>query len=74
MPQILYNTTKRNNPMKTATIDGIQFKVTHLPVAHGASANRWANRIKGGSSRVRTGAGSRSVNQSTTSTALDDVR
>jgi hypothetical protein len=74
MPQILYNTTKRNNPMKTATIDGIQFKVTHLPVAHGASANRWANRIKGGSSRVRTGAGSRSVNQSTTLTALGDVR
>ena len=74
MPPILYNTTKRFNPMKTATIDGIQFKVTRLPVAHGASANRWANRIKGGSSRVRTGAGSRSVNQSTTATALGDVR
>ena len=74
MPPILYNTTKRINPMKTVTIDGIQFKVTRLPVAHGASANRWANRIKGGSSRVRTGAGSRSVHQSTTATALGDVR
>jgi len=56
------------------TVDGIQFKVTRLPVAHGASANRWASRIKGGSSRVRTGAGSRSVHQSTKATALQDVR
>jgi hypothetical protein len=56
------------------TIDGIQFKVTRLPISHGAKANRWADRIKGGSSRVRTGAGSRSVNQSTKATALNDVR
>ena len=60
--------------MTTTTIDGIQFKVTRLPVAHGAKANRWASRIKGGSSRVRTGAGSRSVHQSTAFTALQDVR
>jgi hypothetical protein len=58
----------------TLTIDGIQFKVTRLKTAHGAKANRWADRIKGGSSRVRTGAGSRSVNQSTKATALQDVR
>jgi hypothetical protein len=58
----------------TTTIDGIQFKVTRLPVAHGAKSNRWASRIKGGSSRVRTGAGSRSVHQTTTASALQDVR
>jgi hypothetical protein len=37
--------------MSTITIDGVQFKVTRLPVAHGAAANRWADRIKAGSSR-----------------------
>ena len=58
----------------TTTIDGVQFKVTRLPIAHGSAANRWASRIKGGSSRVRTGAGSRSVNQSTKASALADVR
>ena len=58
----------------TTTINGVQFKVTRLPIAHGTAANRWADRIKGGSSRVRTGAGSRSVNQSTKATALQDVR
>lgn len=63
--------------MTTLTIDGIQFKVTRLPVAHGASANRWADRIKGGSSRVRThggAAGSRGTSMSTTASALADVR
>jgi hypothetical protein len=63
--------------MTTLTIDGIQFKVTRLPVAHGASANRWADRIKGGSSRVRThggAAGSRGTSMSTTASALGDVR
>ena len=58
----------------TITVDGIQFKVTRLPIAHGAAALRWTDRIKGGSTRVRTGAGSRSVNQSTKATALGDVR
>ena len=53
----------------TITVDGIQFKVTRLPIAHGAAALRWTDRIKGGSTRVRTGAGSRSVNQSTKATA-----
>jgi hypothetical protein len=62
------------NPMTSITIDGIQFKVTRLPIAHGTAALRWTDRIKGGSSRVRTGAGSRSVNQSTKATALGDVR
>ena len=57
----------------TTTIDGIQFKVTRLPIAHGAKANRWTSRIKGGSSRVRTGAGSHSVHQTTTASALQDV-
>ena len=45
-----------------------------LPTAHGAKANRWTDRIKGGSTRVRTGAGSRSVHQSTKASALMDVR
>jgi len=58
----------------TTTINGVQFKVTRLPIAHGTAANRWADRIKGGSSRVRTGAGSRSVHQSTKASALQDVR
>jgi hypothetical protein len=62
------------NPMTSITIDGIQFKVTRLPIAHGPATLRWTDRIKGGSSRVRTGAGSRSVNQSTKATALGDVR
>ena len=59
------------------TIDGVQFKVTRLPVAHGPSALRWADRIKGGSSRVRThggAAGSRGTSMSTSASALGDVR
>lgn len=53
---------------------GKDVKVTVLPTAHGAASNRWASRIKGGSSRVRTGAGSRSVHQTTKANALQDVR
>jgi hypothetical protein len=68
------NFSSQANPMTTTTINGVQFKVTRLPIAHGAKANRWADRIKGGSSRVRTGAGSRSVHQSTKASALADVR
>ena len=48
-----------------------------LPTAHGTAANRWANRIKGGSSRVRThggAAGSRGTSMSTNASALVDVR
>jgi hypothetical protein len=54
--------------------DGKTVTIKRLPIAHGAKANRWADRIKGGSSRVRTGAGSRSVHQSTKASALADVR
>jgi hypothetical protein len=48
-----------------------------LPTAHGAATNRWANRIKGGSSRVRThggAAGSRGTSMTTVASALGDVR
>jgi len=48
-----------------------------LPTAHGAGANRWASRIKGGSSRVRThggAAGSHGTRMSTANSALADVR
>ena len=57
-----------------AAIASGALKFKRLPTAHGAKANRWTDRIKGGSTRVRTGAGSRSVNQSTKATALGDVR
>ena len=63
--------------MTTTTIDGIQFTITRLPVAHGARTNRWANQIKGGSTRVRThggAAGSSSTRMSTTASALGDVK
>lgn len=63
--------------MTSTIIDGVQFKVTRLPVAHGAAANRWASRIKGGSSRVRThggAAGSHGTRMSTANSALADVR
>ena len=53
---------------------GKEVKIRRLPTAHGTKANRYADRIRGGSSRVRTGAGSRSVHQSTKATALGDVR
>ncbi len=63
--------------MTSITIDGIQFKVTRLPIAHGTRANRWANQIKGGSTRVRThggAAGSHGTRMSTANSALADVR
>ena len=63
--------------MTTTTIDGIQFTITRLPVAHGASSSRWASRIKGGSTRVRThggAAGSHGTRMSTTNSALGDVK
>ena len=59
------------------TINGVKFKVTRLKTAHGASTLRWADRIKGGSSRVRThggAAGSRGTSMTTTASALMDVR
>ena len=59
--------------LNAAIADG-SLKFRRLPTAHGAKTNRWADRIKGGSTRVRTGAGSRSVNQTTKASALADVR
>lgn len=61
----------------TTIIDGTQFTITRLPVAHGTATNRWASRIKGGSTRVRThggAAGSHGTHMSTTNSALSDVR
>lgn len=61
----------------TITIDGVEFKVTRLPIAHGAASLRWTDRIKGGSSRVRThggATGSRSTRMTTANSALADVR
>jgi hypothetical protein len=63
--------------MTTTTINGTEFTITRLPVAHGASALRWADRIKGGSTRVRThggAAGSSATRMSTTASALGDVK
>ena len=48
-----------------------------LPTAHGAKALRWTDRIKGGSTRVRThggAAGSHGTRMSTANSALADVR
>ncbi len=70
------NTTPINLtvPLTEITVKGKQFKVTRLRTAHGSASLRWCDRIKGGSSRVRTGAGSRSVTQTTKASALQDVR
>ena len=70
------NTTPINLtvPLTEITVKGKQFKVTRLRTAHGSASLRWCDRIKGGSSRVRTGAGSRSVTQTTKAAALQDVR
>ena len=51
---------------------GVTPKVTKLP--RGKATHTFANRIRGGSSRVRTGYGSRSVNGSTLNTGLQDVQ
>jgi len=77
-PLTPYN-THSNQPhlMTTLTIDGVQFKVTRLPVAHGVASNRWTDRIRGGSTRVRThggAAGSAATCMSTANSALADVR
>ena len=55
---------------------GKEVKVTCYPTAHGTKANRYANRIRGGSSRVRThggAAGSRGTSMTTKASALADV-
>ena len=66
------------NPMTAAELNAAiasgAMTFRRLPTAHGAKSNRWADRIKGGSTRVRTGAGSRSVHQTTKASALQDVR
>lgn len=59
------------------TINGAEFTIIRLPVAHGTRANRWANQIKGGSTRVRThggAAGSSATRMSTANSALGDVQ
>lgn len=56
---------------------GKEVKITVLRTAHGTKANRYANRIRGGSSRVRThggAAGSRGTSMTTKASALADVR
>ena len=73
------NTTPFNLtvPLTNITVKGKQFKVTRLKTAHGLSSNRWCDRIKGGSSRVRThggAAGSSATRMNTTASALQDVR
>ena len=55
---------------------GKEVKVTVLPPAKGSKSNRWASRIRGGSTRVRThggAAGSRGTSMKTTASALQDV-
>ena len=69
-------TTSTQNLLTIAEVlhaAGKEVKIRRLPTAQGTKANRYADRIRGGSSRVRTGAGSRSVNQSTKATAMGDV-
>lgn len=55
---------------------GIPAKRTVLRTAHGSKANRYADRIRGGSSRVRThggAAGSRGTSMTTKASALGDI-
>ena len=63
-------------PMTTAIASGAM-TFRRLPTAHGAKALRWTDRIKGGSTRVRThggAAGSHGTRMSTANSALADVR
>ena len=69
------------NPMTAAELNAAiasgALKFKRLPTAHGAKTNRWADRIKGGSSRVRThggAAGSRGTCMTSANSALADVR
>jgi len=54
-------------------LNGKVWKVTRLKTAHGRAANKWASRIKGGSSRVRC-ASANGITSNTVATALGDVR
>jgi len=61
----------------TAAIASGALTLKRLPTAHGARTNRWANQIKGGSTRVRThggATGSRATSATTAHSALGDVR
>ena len=57
----------------TVELNGRVWKVTRLRTAHGAKTNKWENRIKGGSSRVRC-ASNNGITSNTVATALGDVR
>tara|TARA_B100000902_G_scaffold322162_1_gene315349 strand:+ start:318 stop:563 length:246 start_codon:yes stop_codon:yes gene_type:complete len=59
-------------PTTEVELNGRVWKVTRLKTAHGNAANKWASRIKGGSSRVRC-ASSNGVTNATCNTALGDV-
>ena len=55
---------------------GKEVKITRLRTSHGSKANRYADRIRGGSSRVRThggAAGSRGTSMTTKASALVDM-
>lgn len=55
---------------------GKEVKITRLRTSHGSKANRYADRIRGGSSRVRThggAAGSRGTTMTTKASALADL-
>jgi hypothetical protein len=56
--------------------DGKEVKIIRLRTSHGSKANRYADRIRGGSSRVRThggAAGSRGTTMTTKASALADL-
>ena len=60
-------------PTTEVEVNGRIWKVTRLKTAHGRAANKWANRIKGGSSRVRC-ASNNGITGNTVATALGDVK
>ncbi len=60
-------------PTTEVEINGRIWKVTRLRTAHGSKRNKWVNRIKGGSTRVRC-ASNNGITANTVATALGDVR
>ena len=60
-------------PTTEVEINGRVWKVTRLRTAHGSQRNKWVNRIKGGSSRVRC-ASNNGITANTVATALGDVQ
>ena len=76
-PQPMNTPTVMTAADLNAAIASGALKFKRLPTSHGTSANRWADRIKGGSTRVRThggAAGSHGTRMSTANSALADVR